>query len=161
MEKIKCFKADAVGLVVYDFDGVMTDNRVLLLENGMEGVFVNRADGLGVEQLRSLGIPQIILSAETNSVVKARGVKLGLKVISGCENKKKALADYCRKNKYKLSRVVFIGNDVNDLEVMGIVGYPICPVDAHSKIKLISKLVLKTQGGRGVIKEFAEICIKQ
>jgi YrbI family 3-deoxy-D-manno-octulosonate 8-phosphate phosphatase len=161
MKKFKRLKPDQVDLIVYDFDGVMTDNRVFLLANGMEGVLVNRADGLGVKQLRALGIPQIILSMEANPVVKARGTKLGLKVISGCLDKKLTLASYCRSKRYGLSKVVFIGNDINDKEVMGIVGYPVCPADAHPAIKLISKLILYTRGGQGVIKEFAENWIER
>lgn len=161
MKKLKYLKPDQINLIVYDFEGVMTDNRAILLENGMEGVLVSRADGLGVKQLLALGIPQIILSMETNPVVKARGAKLGLQVISGCDDKKTALVKYCRSRKYDLSKVVYIGNDVNDMEVMGIVGYPVCPADAHPEIKSVSKLVLKTKGGWGVVKEFAETWIKQ
>ena len=65
-----------IKLIVYDFDGVMTDNRVIVHEDGMESVIVNRADGLGVNLTKEIGIPQMILSAETNSVVEARARKL-------------------------------------------------------------------------------------
>lgn len=160
MKKFKCLKAGQVDLVVYDFDGVMTDNRAFLLEDGTEGVFVSRADGFGVKLLRDLGIAQIILSMETNTVVRARGEKLQIDVIGGCDDKKKALTEYCRRKKYDLSKVVYIGNDVNDLDVMQIVGVPVCPADAHARVKAIAQVVLKTRGGYGVVKEFVEQYIK-
>lgn len=80
-----------IDLTVYDFDGVMTDNLVIVFHDGTEAVIVNRADGLGVERLRALGIPQLVLSTETNPVVKARAKKLGLDVITSCKDKKYAL----------------------------------------------------------------------
>ncbi len=80
-----------IDLIVYDFDGVMTDNRVIVFQDGTEAVIANRADGLGVDYFRDLGIPQLILSTETNPVVKARAAKLRLKVIASCKDKKSAL----------------------------------------------------------------------
>ncbi len=70
------------------FDGVMTDNRVIVFQDGTEAVIVNRADGLGVDRFRGLGIPQLILSTETNPVVKARAAKLCIEVIASCKDKK-------------------------------------------------------------------------
>jgi 3-deoxy-D-manno-octulosonate 8-phosphate phosphatase (KDO 8-P phosphatase) len=146
-----------IDLIVYDFDGVMTDNRVIIFQDGTEGVFVNRADGLGVEMLKSLSITQLILSTETNPVVNARGKKLGIEVISSCSDKKGALAEYCKINKYGLNNVLYIGNDLNDMEVMKIVGFPVAPADAHDEIKKISKFVTKNKGGEGVIREISDI----
>ena len=146
----------AIDLIVYDFDGVMTDNRVIIFQDGTEAVIVNRADGLGVDYFRGLGIPQLILSTETNPVVNARAAKLRIEVINSCKDKKLALEDYCIQHGYNLSRVVYIGNDLNDLEVMKIVGFPIAPTDAHPKIKRLSKLVTKAKGGEGVVKEVSD-----
>jgi len=145
-----------VDLVVYDFDGVMTDNRVIIFQNGVEAVIVNRADGLGVDRLRALGIPQLILSTETNPVVKARAAKLKLEVIGSCKDKATALKIYCKKNDYDLHKVLYVGNDLNDLEVMKTVGVPVAPADAHPDIKAIAKLITHAKGGEGVIKELAE-----
>ena len=146
-------------LLVYDFDGVMTDNRVLVFQDGTEAVFINRADGLGVKRLRARGIPQLILSTETNPVVKARAAKLELEVISSCNDKKHALMNYCDQNEYELQKVVYVGNDLNDMEVMKIVGFPVAPADAHPNIKSLAKLVTKTKGGEGVIREISDILI--
>jgi len=144
-------------LIVYDFDGVMTDNRVIIFQDGTEAVVVNRADGFSIEYIRKLGIPQLILSTETNPVVKARAGKLGLKVIGSCEDKKIALINYCLQNGLDLKKVIYIGNDLNDLEVMKIVGYPIAPADAHQDIRKISRLVTKAKGGEGVVRELIDI----
>jgi len=149
--------ANAIDLIVYDFDGVMTDNRVLVHQDGSESVMANRADGLGVSIIKQLAIPQLILSTEKNPVVQARARKLNLELIQGCDNKRQALIDYCQEYNYNIERVAYIGNDINDLEAMGIVGYPIAPADAHDKIKQLAMMVTNAAGGYGVIKEFAEI----
>jgi len=145
-----------IDLIVYDFDGVMTDNRVIIFQDGTEAVIVNRADGLGVDRFRNLGIPQLILSTETNPVVKARAAKLCLEVIASCKDKKLALQNYCVQNGYNLKKVMYIGNDVNDLEVMKIVGFPVAPVDAHPEIKKVAKLIAEAKGGEGVVKELSD-----
>lgn len=155
-DRIK-FNYKDIDLIVYDFDGVMTDNRVIIFQDGTEAVIVNRSDGLGVERFRSLGIPQLILSTETNPVVKSRAAKLHLKVIASCKDKKNVLKKYCKKMKYDLSNVVYLGNDTNDLEAMKIVGYPIAPANAHVEVKKIAKIITKTMGGDGVVRELLDI----
>lgn len=150
-----------IQLIVYDFDGVMTDNRVIVFQDGSEAVVVNRADGLGVDRLRAKGISQLILSTEINPVVKARAAKLGLEVIASCKDKKIALKEYCDQNNYNLQKVVYVGNDLNDLEIMKIVGFSIAPADAHPKIKVVVKLITTTKGGEGVIREIAQIILSK
>jgi len=149
-------KLKNIELIAYDFDGVMTDNKVYLSQDGTEAVVVNRADGLGVDMIRSMGIPQMIISTEANPVVKARADKLGLDVIQNCSDKKQALVGYCRKENIDISKVMFVGNDLNDLEVMRSVGYPVAPADAHHSVKALSCLVTEARGGEGVIRELAE-----
>ena len=149
-----------IKLIVYDFDGVMTDNKIYVDQNGVESVQVNRGDGLGVSEIKKIGIEQIIISTETNLVVSTRAKKLGISCLQGIENKKNALMDYCNKNKYELKNVVYIGNDINDKEAMEIVGLTYCPADAHDSIKGISNHVLKTKGGDGVIRELLDLIIE-
>lgn len=149
-----------IDLIVYDFDGVMTDNRVLILQDGTEGVFCNRADGLGISIIRKAGIPQLIISTERNPVVEVRAKKLCIDVIYNCEDKKKSLELFCKQNNYKLSRVVYLGNDINDLELMKAVGMPLCPFDSHPSVVTISLYVLCTKGGGGVIRELADMLTK-
>ena len=139
-----------IKLLVYDFDGVMTDNKVFVDQHRNEMVQVSRADGLGIEEIRKLGLQQIILSTETNPVVAARAKKLDLFCIQGVNNKVQALVDYCENLQIELSNVAYVGNDINDLEVMKLVGTTFCPADAHVSIKEISQCILLSKGGEGV-----------
>ena len=143
-------------LIVYDFDGVMTDNKVLVFDDGHEAVYCNRSDGLAISYIKKTGIPQIILSTEINSVVSQRAKKLDIEVISGVEDKKTKLINYCKEKGYELKRVLYIGNDTNDLDAMKLVGYPVAPQDANEAVKTIVKFIIEKNGGDGVIKEFYE-----
>jgi len=150
-----------IALIVYDFDGVMTNNKVLIFQDGGEAVIVNRADGLGINMIKKLGIPQLILSTETSPVVSARAVKVGLPVLQGVKDKKKALIEHCHQHGYDIQKVVYVGNDTNDYSAMKVVGFPVAPADAHSRIVEIAKLVLKSKGGAGVVRELADYIIVQ
>ncbi len=146
-----------VQLIVYDFDGVLTDNRVILREDGLESVIVNRSDGLAISIIKNLEIKQVILTTETNRIVETRASKLGVPVIKGVQNKKEILEEFCMENHIALESVVYIGNDINDLAAMKEVGYPMCPSDAYDEIKKVSKIVLKTKGGLGVVRELLSV----
>lgn len=147
--------------MVYDFDGVMTDNRVLVLQDGTEAVFANRSDGWGTEQLRNAGYRQIILSTESNPVVSARAKKLQIEVLHGSDDKARDLTAYCKLHGIDLQNVLYVGNDVNDLDAMRMVGFPVAPADAHPYVLKIAKHVTKARGGEGVIKEVSEILLAQ
>ena len=144
---------NSIKLLVYDFDGVMTDNRVYIDKLGNEMVQVSRADGLGISEIRKLRIKQIILSSETNPVVSARAKKLKLNCIQGVDDKAQTLRLYCENQDIELSDVAYVGNDINDLEVMKLVGITFCPADAHANIKNISQNILQSKGGEGVARE--------
>ncbi len=140
-------------LIVYDFDGVMTDNKAYLTQSGEEMVRISRADGLGVDKIKKLGIKQLILSSEENSIVSVRASKLKIPCLQGIEDKKTALMKYCRENNHALEFVGYVGNDINDIDVMGIVKITFCPADSSGEIKQICDFILKTNGGDGVIRE--------
>ena len=143
-------------LIVYDFDGVMTDNKVILREDGLESVIVNRSDGLAVSRLKSCGIPQIILSTEKNKVVAKRAQKIGIPVIHDVSDKQGFLRKYCRQNNILLKDVVYVGNDLNDLQAMKSVGYPVCPSDACKEVRAVSIFILSAVGGGGVVRELLD-----
>ena len=147
---------NSIDLICYDFDGVMTDNRVFVFQDGREAVAVNRADGLAIAAIRRRGIPQIILSTETNPVVAARADKLGIPAIHGVDDKAIVLTDFAARNDHSLQRTVYIGNDLNDLSAMRLVRYPVAPQDGHLKICDIAVLVTNACGGHGVVREFYE-----
>ncbi len=159
-------QSDATGfrfdpaLIVYDFDGVMTDNRVLILQDGSEGVMANRGDGWGIAVLKRNGFRQVILSTETSPVVSARGAKLGIEVVQGCSDKAADLSSFCANNAIPLERVLYVGNDVNDLVAMQIVGYPVAPADSHPDVLAIARLVTTARGGHGVIREISDLLIR-
>ena len=146
-----------IKLIVYDFDGVMTDNKVYVDQDGKETVQVNRGDGLGISEIKKLGIEQIIISTEKNPVVVKRAEKLGIGCMQGIENKKAALIDYCENNNFDLQNVAYVGNDINDQEVMEIAGTTYCPSDAHKSIQIVSDYILKTKGGDGVVREILDL----
>ena len=146
-----------IDIIIYDFDGVMTDNKVYVDQDGKETVQVNRGDGLGISEIKKLGIEQIIISTEKNPVVMKRATKLNIKCLQGIENKKSALINYCQKNDFELLNVAYVGNDINDKEVMEIIGTTYCPSDAHKSIQIISDYILKTKGGDGVVREILDL----
>src|SRR3989338_11650660 len=99
----------------------MTDNKVYVFEDAKEAVLCSRSDGMAVYRIRALGIPQLILSTERNKVVQARAKKLKIGVIQSVHDKKAVLGDFCRRHKYALKKVVYIGNDTNDIDAMKLV----------------------------------------
>jgi 3-deoxy-D-manno-octulosonate 8-phosphate phosphatase (KDO 8-P phosphatase) len=149
-----------IAAIIFDFDGVFTDNKVIVTEDGHESVTCNRADGLGIKMLREKQIPLLILSTERNRVVAARAEKLALEHLQGVADKKAVLIAYCAARAIDLQKVMYVGNDLNDLEAMKIVGYPVAPRDAHPEIRRLAKYIVKCKGGEGVVKELAENWIR-
>lgn len=145
--------AEQLDLIVYDFDGVLTDNRVVLNQDGVESVMANRSDGLAIAMLKKNGVPQLILSTETNPVVRARAAKMRIPVLNAVEDKRTTLLDYCREHGYDPKKVIFIGNDLNDRDALSAVGYPLCPADAAEEIRAMARCVLERRGGHGVARE--------
>jgi YrbI family 3-deoxy-D-manno-octulosonate 8-phosphate phosphatase len=145
-----------VDAVVTDFDGVHTDDRALIDQDGRELVAVSREDGMGVSLLRKAGVPLLILSTETNPVVGARARKLGVDVIQGLTDKAAALADWAARTGVALDRVAYLGNDVNDLGCFDLVGWPVAVPDAHPRVLASARIVLTRPGGDGAVRELAE-----
>ena len=150
-----------ISLIVYDFDGVMTDNKVYIDQNGNEMVKVNRADGLAISEITKLGIQQIILSTEVNPVVAQRAMKLQIPYLQGIDIKKDSLIDYCKINDIDIRQVAYVGNDINDKDTMKIVGITFSPSDAHHSIHSISDHILNSKGGDGIIRELLDYLIQQ
>ena len=149
-----------IGMVVFDFDGVFTDNKVITFQDGREAVNCDRRDSLGLNLLKKAGVPMMILSTETNPVVSARGRKLGLPVEGGCGDKASYLRSMFASRGILPESVIYLGNDLNDLEAMTLVGYPVAPSDAHPDILRIAAHVLQTPGGHGAVREFCEYALQ-
>jgi YrbI family 3-deoxy-D-manno-octulosonate 8-phosphate phosphatase len=148
-----------IRLLVLDFDGVLTDNRVLVNQDGKEAVHCSRADGWGIARLKDIGITVIVLSTETNPIVSARCKKLGIGCIQSLPNKVIALREIMGNYKRTAEEVAYVGNDVNDLECMGEVGLAIAVADAVPEILHTADWVTTRRGGEGAIREIADAII--
>ena len=142
--------------IVFDFDGVLTDNKVFVDQEGNESVSCSRADGLAFDVLYKLKKPTYILSTEKNPVVTARAKKLKIPAIQCIKNKVDGLRELAEKESFNLQNTLYVGNDLNDYQVMKISGYTACPADSHQMIKEISTIILKTSGGNGIVRELLE-----
>ncbi len=145
-----------IDALVTDFDGVHTDDRVTVSQDGTESVTVSRSDGMGVRLLREAGVRVHILSTEANPVVRARADKLGVTVLHGLSDKRAALASWLSDEGLDPSRVAYLGNDVNDLGCMALVGWPVAVPDAHPAVLAAARLVLTRPGGSGAVRELCE-----
>lgn len=149
-----------IDLVVFDFDGVLTDNRVLVLEDGREAVFCNRGDGMGLEKLRHHGVETMVLSTERNPVVSARCKKLQMPCVQGLSDKAAALRSFVKERGLELDRVMYVGNDLNDLACMNAVGFAVAPRDAVPTVLDQADLVLTNRGGDGAVRELCDLILQ-
>ncbi|MDQ8704191.1 N-acylneuraminate cytidylyltransferase [Streptomyces sp. LHD-70] len=147
--------ASDVDAIVIDFDGTQTDDKVLIDSEGREVVAVHRGDGLGIAALRKAGIPLLILSTEQNPVVAARARKLKIPVLHGIDRKDLALKQWCEEQGIAPERVLYVGNDVNDLPCFGLVGWPVAVASAHDVVRGAARAVTTVPGGEGAIREIA------
>ena len=149
-----------VAAVATDFDGVHTDDRVLVDQHAVEAVRVSRGDGLGVSRLRQAGVPFVIISKERNPVVAARAAKLEVDVLQGVDDKVSALTGWLDRRGLKAHQVAFVGNDINDLAVMAAVGWPVAVADAHPEVLRAARLVLTRAGGQGAVREVCDLVLE-
>ncbi|QQM41221.1 N-acylneuraminate cytidylyltransferase [Streptomyces liliifuscus] len=147
--------AEDIDAVVLDFDGTQTDDRVLIDSDGREFVSVHRGDGLGIAALRKSGLTMLILSTEQNPVVAARARKLQIPVLHGIDRKDLALKQWCEEQGIAPERVLYVGNDVNDLPCFALVGWPVAVASAHDVVRGAARAVTTVPGGDGAIREIA------
>ena len=155
-ELLKSIKA-----IVFDFDGVMTDDQVYITETGEEMVMASRSDGMGISALKNAGLKLLILSKERNPVVARRAEKLQIEVIQACDNKLEALTKWLSKNQLPLSQCAYVGNDINDLQCMQAVKLAIAPNDAHPQATQAAHWRLTRAGGKGAIRELSDAIINR
>ncbi|UAA39541.1 HAD-IIIA family hydrolase [Paraneptunicella aestuarii] len=150
-------KLQPIEYVFFDFDGVMTDNKVYTDQHGNESVMCDRADGLGIKQLKQQGKQVYILSTEANPVVTMRAKKLNIECFHNCSNKAEFMLAWMQDNCVQAEEVAFVGNDINDLEVMKVVGLALCPADSDTSILAIADYVIPRNGGDRVVREVASL----
>jgi D-sedoheptulose 7-phosphate isomerase len=143
-------------LVVFDFDGVMTDNRVRVHQSGREAVWCHRGDGWGIARLKEAGFEVLVLSTETNPVVEARCRKLKIDAIDGCDDKEATLQRLAQERNLSPEQIAYVGNDVNDVACMRWVGWPIAVADAVPGVRALAKWVTRLPGGCGAVREVAD-----
>lgn len=149
-----------IELIAFDFDGVFTDNSVYVDSNGVESVRCSRADGIGIAELRRAGIDSVVVSSEKNPVVKMRCQKLKIPCIYGVSDKVAALKEYLETFKLPPSKIAFVGNDLNDLEVLRYAGIAVCVNDSHPSVLGDADLVLNTAGGQGAVREICDLVLE-
>ena len=152
---------EQIDLIVSDFDGVITDNRVWVNEEGIEYVAAYRSDSIGVQYLRTIGIEVMILSSELNRVVEARARKMGVEVIHGIglHDKGRVMREVLEQKNIKVENVIYIGNDLNDLPCFEVAGWSVAVADAYPAVLRAADHVLSKTGGHGALRELIDLIL--
>ncbi|MHC1740437.1 MAG: HAD hydrolase family protein [Anaerolineaceae bacterium] len=153
---------EKVTMLLMDFDGVLTDNRVWVNEVGQEMVSANRSDSLGLSILREeTGIEVMVVSREVNPVVAARCKKLAIPYLQSVTDKASALKNLFSERKIDPATVVYMGNDTNDLPCFPLVGFAVAPADAHPQVLRAADWVTKNNGGHGAVRELCDFLLSR
>lgn len=146
-----------IKMFLTDCDGCLTDAGMYYSEKGDELKKFNTRDGMGFKLLREKGVITGIITSENVDLNRRRAEKLKLDILeSGCSDKVAAIKNICEKRNISLENVCYVGDDINDLEVIKLVGYGCCPSDAIPKVKEFAKYITVAKGGEGVIREVVE-----
>ncbi|MBP7552162.1 MAG: HAD-IIIA family hydrolase [Spirochaetes bacterium] len=150
-----------IKLFATDVDGVLTDAGMYYTEKGDELKKFNTHDGMGIHLIKNDGIKTAILTSENTKIVENRAKKLKIDyVFQGVKNKLKTMLDLCKKLDIEINNVAYIGDDINDLELLKAAGVKACPNDAVDKIKNIENIhILSKNGGYGAVREFCDMII--
>jgi N-acylneuraminate cytidylyltransferase len=153
-------KCSKIKILISDVDGVLTDGGMYYSENGEELKKFNTRDGMAIELLQKIKIPVIIMTKENSKIVLQRAKKIKIKKsYIGINKKEDKLSEICKKFKVKLENIAYIGDDINDLEIMKKVGFSASPNNAIEQIKRKSHYICKLNGGEGVLREVAELIL--
>ena len=154
MTKIKLFASDV--------DGTMTDGCMYYLENGIEAKKFNFKDGLGFQLLRDAGIKTAVITSEYTNIVKKRADKLKVDYLGmGICKKLEFIKNICKETGITLDEIAYIGDDINDIELLNAVKYKACPINSVSKVKLIPEIkILKNKGGEAAVREFIDFLLE-
>lgn len=149
-------------IVFTDIDGVWTDGGMFYDQTGNEWKKFNTADSAGVLFLSYFNIPTIILTGETTEIVARRAAKLGIEHLhQGVKNKLAKATEICRDFGVDLSETAYIGDDINDIQLLKAAGISACPANAPSYVKEHADYLLKKSGGQGAFRELAETLLEE
>jgi N-acylneuraminate cytidylyltransferase len=159
--QVRRARPEKIELILLDFDGVVTDNRVWTDQDGKETVAAYRSDSILIKDLREKGIEIMILSSEVNSVVAARAKKMGVEVVHGMglQDKGRVMREILEKKNIPAENVVFVGNDLNDLSCFEIAGWSVAVADAFPEVIQAADFVLSKRGGHGAVRELCELIL--
>lgn len=146
-----------VRLVGFDFDGVFTDNAVYVDQDGRESVRCSRSDGIGLKRLADIGVKTVVISTEPNDVVRLRCEKLRIRCFHGIHDKLDQLKQVMCEYNATPEQTVFIGNDINDLDVMNYVGFPVAVADAYPEVRSVAVYCTTRPGGYGAVRELCDM----
>jgi YrbI family 3-deoxy-D-manno-octulosonate 8-phosphate phosphatase len=152
---------EKVELIVFDFDGVFTDNRVWVDETGRESVAANRSDSHILRMVREAGINMVVISTEVNPVVSARCAKMKLPVFQGVEDKASVLRRLLTERQQDPTRVIYLGNDINDVPCFQLVGCAAVVADAMPEAMRQADYVLSRPGGHGAVRELCDLLLQR
>ena len=157
MKYISEFKdKKSIKIVIFDFDGVFTDNKVLVNELGMESVICSRYDGYGIDNLNKHFIHNFVLTSETKKIANKRCKKLGIKCLNNVKSKVEETKNILKELNLKFKNVCFLGNDVNDIELLDLVGFPVRTFDSHPLLENRGYFSTKKIGGHGCVRELSD-----
>jgi len=154
-------KLKRVKLLVLDVDGVITDGRVMLSESGGEVGCFDIKDGIGIRAIVLSGLRVAVISGRRSEVVKRRCEHLGVEdVCQGHQDKLKPLMEILRKHGIEPEETCYVGDDIIDIPVLRIVGLSACVADAAAEVRPACDLVLSNNGGRGAVREIAQMILE-
>ena len=161
MKKSLELKLKKIKLVITDVDGVLTDGGMYYTKEGDVMKRFHARDGMGVTLLRNVNISTIIVTKEKTEMVKQWSKKMKIKeLLDGVKNKELTLCSICKKNNVDLKEIAYIGDDVNDAEILKRVGLAITPKDGEDSIKKISHYICSYVGGHGAFRELADLILQ-
>ena len=162
MKKFLKNKCKKIKLVLTDVDGVLTDGGRYYSEKGEIMKKFHVRDGMGINILLRNGISTVIVTKENSKIVKKWAKEMNVsKTYSGIKNKEKELEKICKFYKILPDEVAFIGDDVNDIELMKKVGFSVTPSDGILQAKKIANYVCTTSGGNGALREMIDLILKE
>ncbi len=157
--KENLMRMSSVRVICFDFDGVFTDNKVYVDEDGKESVACYRSDGIGLSRLSSLGMKIFVVSTEKNPVVSKRCKKLKINCYQAVENKVSVINQISEELSIPLSQFAFVGNDINDLGALKAVGVSIGVSDSYKEVLDICDYTCDKKGGCGAVREVCDMFI--
>ena len=151
-------KIKAIKILATDVDGTLTDGGMYYTTKGDVMKKFHARDGMGVNLLKRRNIPTVLITKEMNSINKKWAKNMNIKkVYEGIQEKEKLVKTLCNQFKIKTEEICYIGDDVNDIELMKNVGLSACPADANYIVKKESDIILKIQGGKGALREMVDL----